>query len=196
MPNRNRLFFMFFLMLGVLAGCSTMSSRMVRHSDPLSPDQHRQLGATYEAQELLELADQQYEAAIHLDKKYIPALIARGNLAFQNGGFKKAESFYRRVLRISPRHAGANNNLAMVYITRGKDLAKAEQHANRALEQGGPLRPYVLETMASLYIQQARLPEARKILDEADAVVSADNKALCEQLVKTREKLELNSRSQ
>lgn len=195
MPNRNDMnwhdgrAWMALLMMTVLPACATFP-QLVRHSDPLTPEQHMQLGASYEAQGLKENAGQQYEAALQLDKKYTPALIARGNLAFDSGDLKKADASYRRVLRLDPNHAGANNNLAMVYLARGKDLDKAEQYAEKALKQEGPLRPYVLETLASIYIRQNRRFEAQKILDQADAAAPADNQALCEQLAKTREKLE------
>ena len=178
-------------MVSALPACATFSP-LVRHSDPLTPDQHMQLGASYEAQGLTESAGQQYEAALRLQKKYIPAHIARGNLAFASGDLRKAEVCYRQVLRLDRNHAGANNNLAMVCLTRDKDLDKAERYAQTALKQGGPLRPYVLETLAELYIRQARSSEARKILDEADASAPLDDTALREQLAKTRANLAMS----
>ncbi len=180
---------LFFLLMTVLPACSTFP-QLVRHSDPLTPEQHLQLGAAYETQGLKENAGQQYASALHGDKKNIPALIAIGNLAFERGELKKAEACYRRVLRLDPNHAGANNNLAMVFLSRGKDLDKAERHAQMALKQEGPLRPYVLDTLASIYIQQDRRSEAWKILDEADAAAPSDNQVLRDQIAKTRERLE------
>jgi len=194
MPNRNHIVWAF-LFLILLPACASFS-QLVRHSDPLTPEQHMQLGASYEAQGLNDSAGQQYEAALQLDGKYIPALMAGGNIAFANGDMKKAEASYRRVLRLDPNHAGANNNLAMVFLSRGKDMEQAERYAQIALNQGGPLRPYVLETLAEIYIRQARTSEAQKTLDEADAVAFAVNKDLCEQLAKTRQTLETNIRSQ
>ena len=149
-----------------------------------------QLGASYEAQGLKENANQQYQAAHRIQNNYIPAIIAQGNLAFERGDLKTAETRYHRVLHLEPNHAGAHNNLAMIYLTRGEKLDEAERHLEAALKQEGPLRPYALETLASLYIQQGRVSEARSVLEEADAVASSDNPALCEQLSKTREKLE------
>jgi len=130
-----------------------------------------------------------YEAALQNKKKYTPGLIVLGNLAYERGDLKRAEGFYRQVLRTDRNDAGANNNLAMVYLTRGKNLDKAERFARIALRQGGPLQPYVLETLASIYLRQNRTLEARKILDEADGEAPSDNAALCEQLSKTRDKL-------
>ena len=182
----------FILMWGVLQGCSAFP-QLVRHTDPLTSDEHLRLGAAYEAQGLTEDAAKQYEAAWQLQKNNGPALIALGNLAFKSGDLKTAESRYRQVLQLDPHHAGANNNLAMIYLSRGNDLKTAEQFALSALTQGGSLKPYVLETLADIYIQQERYAEARKSLDEADAVAPSDNKPLREQLAKTREKLHRQS---
>lgn len=187
--GRSRFLWPLLMAWGALSACSSFS-HIVRHSDPLTPDQHMQLGASYETQGLKEDARQQYEAALHLQRKYEPALIALGNLAFESGDWKGAEKRYRQVLRGDRDHAGANNNMAMVFLARGKDLDKAEQFAQTALKQGGALRPYVLETLASIYIRQSRTLEAQKCLDEADAAAGIENTALREQLAKTREALE------
>jgi tetratricopeptide (TPR) repeat protein len=172
----------------VLQGCSVLP-QLVRHSDPLTAEEHVRLGASYEAQGLKENAIQQYQAALHLQKNNIPALVAWGNLAFEKGDWKNAEACYRHILRLDPTHVGANNNLAMVYLATGKHLDKAEQWAQVALKQGGPLKPYVLDTLATIYIQEGRYSEAQRVLDDAVAAVPGDNKRLRDQLAKTREKL-------
>jgi len=179
-----------FLMMTVtvLQGCSALP-QLVRHSDPLSAEEHVRLGASYEAQGLNGAAVEQYKAALHLQKNNIPALVAWGNLAFEQGDLKNAEACYHRILRLNPNHAGANNNLAMVYLATGKQLDKAEQCAQRALKQGGPLKPYVLDTLATIYIREGRISEAQKALDEAVAAAPEDNKPLRDQLARTREKL-------
>jgi tetratricopeptide (TPR) repeat protein len=178
----------FALLLGALQGCVSLAS-MARPSDPLSADQHVQLGVSYESQGMKENADRQYQAALRLQRRHVPALIARGNLAFERGDLKEAESCYRRVLKVDPRHVGANNNLAEVYLARRKDLDKAESCVEIALNRGGPLRPYVLETLARLRIRQARYPEAEKVLEQAAVAASPDDRALRDQLGRTREEL-------
>jgi tetratricopeptide (TPR) repeat protein len=180
------------LLLGAMAlllqGCSVMP-QLVWHSDPLSAEEHVRLGTSYEAQGLNDDAAQQYQAALHLQRNNIPALVAWGNLAFGKGDWKTAGACYLRILRRDPTHAGANNNLAMVYLATGKHLDKAERCALMALKQGGPLKPYVLDTLATIYIREGRFAEARKALDEAFTTAPQDNKALRDQLANTRGKL-------
>jgi tetratricopeptide (TPR) repeat protein len=154
------------------------------------------LGAAYETQGLTEAAGREYEAALRLRSDFIPAHIAQGNLAFARGDSKRAAACYRRALRLDRAHAGANNNLAMVYLTRGEDLDAAERYARTALERGGRLRPYVLDTLASICVRRVRLDEARKLLDEADAAAPADDTALRAQLAETRKTLEAGSRDE
>ena len=180
----------FLLMSLVMQGCSVFP-QMIRHTDPLSAEEHVRLGASYEAQGLRDNAAQQYRAALDLDRNNIPALVAWGNLAFEKGDWENAKACYRRILRLDPTHAGANNNLAMVYLATGTHLDIAEQRARVALKQGDPLKPYVLDTFASIYIKEGRLSEAHKALDDAVAAAPSDDLALREQLAKTREKLQL-----
>src|ERR1039458_4095365 len=93
-PNR-RLFHRMGLAIPILfvlcQGCSVFP-QLVRHRDPLSPEEHVRLGNSYEAQGLqLEAADQ-YKAALALKTNNIPALIAWGNLAFTMGDWNRAET--------------------------------------------------------------------------------------------------------
>jgi hypothetical protein len=74
----------------------------------------------------------------------------------------------------------------MVYLTVGKNLDKAERCAERALEQGGPLRPYALETLASVCALGGRFAEATRWLDEAETIVSPRDADLRQQLARTR----------
>jgi tetratricopeptide (TPR) repeat protein len=141
----------FFIAISALQGCSVFP-QLVRHRDPLTAEEHVQLGNAYEEQALHEKAIDQYQAA----------------------------------LRLQENNPGALNNLAMVYLVSGKNLSQAERWARRALKEGGPLKPYILDTLASIDIRQNRFPEAQKALDDALAVAPANNRPLREQLAKTR----------
>jgi len=176
------------VMVTVFQGCSAVP-QLVRHRDPLSAVEHLRLGASYEAQGLNEDAALQYQAALHLQKNNLSALAACGNLAFKTGNWKTAETCYRRMVRLDPDNAGAANNLAMVYLWSGKRLKEAERLALAALKHGGPLKPYILDTLASIYGQESRYTEARQALDEAVRITPPDNKALLDQLATTRAKL-------
>jgi predicted Zn-dependent protease len=82
-----------------------------------------------------------------------------------------------------------NNNLAMVYLTQQEKLDEAEQLANLALAQGGPLRPYVLDTMAHIYLRQGRYREAQTALKKAEALAPPYDRELHQQLTQLQEEL-------
>lgn len=158
--------------------------------DPLTPDEHMRLGASYEDQGLRSSAAKEYGAALREQKDFVPALIALGNLAFQDGSLVEAEIYYRKVLAKEPDQPSANNNLAVVYLTRGSRLDTAQQLAERALKAAGPLRPYVLDTLAHVYMKEGKAGLARAALDQADAAAPAGNIFLRQRLYQTRRQLE------
>jgi Tfp pilus assembly protein PilF len=155
---------------GVLltAGCTSwLSPQSMR--DPLTVDEHLQLGAVYQHQGQWEPASREYHSALQQQPEHGPALMALGNLAFEQSHWAEAADAFQRVLDREPHHAAAANNLAMVLLATDTRLDEAEQLARRAREQPGPLRPYILETLASLYVRQGRFTEARQAVEEGIA---------------------------
>jgi Tfp pilus assembly protein PilF len=151
-----------------LQGCVSMPKR-APGADTLTAEQRLQLGRAYEAEGLKADARKQYGLAAGKKRDNVPALMAQGNLAFSGGDLKSAEKAFRRALKLEPAHPGANNNLAMVYLARDQTDA-AEKRLKLALQDMGPLRPYVLDTLASLRLRQGRTAEAAAALDEAQAL--------------------------
>jgi tetratricopeptide (TPR) repeat protein len=179
----------FVLLVGGLPACSDMPRPVVLH-DPLTPAEHVTLGMTYEEQGLQEMAALEYQAALQQRLEFVPALISLGNLSVEKGALKEAEGYYRRALVTAPDHPGANNNLAVVYLMQGRRIDEAEQLARRALEQAGPpLRAYVLDTMARVYMLKGEYVDAREALEEAASIAPPDDKLLLEQLKQLRQEL-------
>lgn len=138
-----------------VAGCAQLP-KVFRDRDPLSADEHAVLGAAYEAQGEKLDADAQYRLAVAMDPKHIGAWMALGNRAFEEGDMSEAERCFRSALRLVARHPGASNNLAMVYLAQDRRLDEAETLANQALSQGGPLEPYIIDTLAQIKDRRAR----------------------------------------
>ncbi len=176
------------VLLGSIQACSSLPRVVVLH-DPLTPAEHVTLGVTYEAQGRTELAAREYHAALEQEHGYVPAFVGLGNLAFARGALEEAEAYYRQALAVSPQDQGANNNLAMLYLDRGANLAEAERLVRQALTQGGPLRPYALDTLAHIYMRQGRYQEAKAALEEAEAMTPSMNEILHERIVQSRQEL-------
>jgi len=157
--------------------------------DPLTAREHVTLGELYAAQGHPELAVREFQSALRREGDFPPALVGLGNVAFQAGEMDAAEHHYRRALQAAPEHSGAANNLAMLYLLSGTRLEEAERLAKGALERSGVLRPYVLETLASVYVRQGRYPEASAAVDEAERLVAPDSPVLRERLAQLRRHL-------
>jgi len=176
------------LLLASIPGCEQLPHVRVLH-DPLTPAEHVTLGQTYEMQGHEDLAAREYRTALTQKAGYVPALIGLGNVAFAEGKLEESETYYRQALAASPEDPGANNNLAMLYLTRGVNLQEVEQLALRAVAQAGPLHPYVLDTLAHVYTQQGRYKEAVAVLDEAVATAPLEDRFLRERLIRSRNEL-------
>ncbi len=174
--------------LFLLHGCA-LAPQVVRHTDPLSAEEHNQLAAVYEAQGQKEDAALQYKESLRQEKKNVEALMGLGNLAFQKGDWKEAENLYSRVLKIVPHHPGASNNLAMVNLACGRPLERAEALVQDALKQHSSLQPYVLETLSQIRNRQGRSGDAEAALRQALAETPPEDKALRERLEQARRAL-------
>lgn len=170
-----------------LSGCVHVPP-LIERGAALSAEERAQLGLAYDRQGLKKEALEQYRAGARVDASDPHPWMILGNFAFENGDLKEAERAYGRALRASRRHAGAANNLAMVYLARGK-LRRAESLALYALRQEGPLKPYILDTLANIHIKRGRFDRAREALDQAQAAAPADDPSFRERLKLTRDLL-------
>lgn len=105
--------------------------RIIILDDPLSPEEHINLGVTYERKGEFEAAIKEYEAA---SRKNPLAYLYTGNVYFTLKNYEKAEEYYKRAIEEDPQNSDAYNNLAWLYYTIGKDLEEAERLVKRAIE--------------------------------------------------------------
>lgn len=105
--------------------------RVIVLKDPLTPEEHLNLGVTYEQQGDFDNAIKEYRLAA----KNLPrANLYLGNAYFQKREWKEAEDFYRKAIEAEPDNADAHNNLAWLYYTRKENLEQAEGLAQKAVE--------------------------------------------------------------
>lgn len=74
-----------------------------------------------------------YEQALHLEPKFVPALIGRGILSYRFGSWDKAIADFTLVLRAEPNNVSAHLNRANALHQRG-DVRRAVEDYTRALE--------------------------------------------------------------
>ncbi len=118
------------LLFVLLAACSMMPKIHIL-SDPLTPQEHLNLGVAYEEKGELDNAIREYNLAAK--KLKAPAYFNLGNAYFKKGEYGKAEDYYKKAIKKDPRMAGACNNLAWLYYTRKIKLDQAEELARKAI---------------------------------------------------------------
>jgi tetratricopeptide (TPR) repeat protein len=117
----------------ILVGFMTASCsipRIVVLRDPLTPEEHINLGVAYERAGELDAALREYETAT---KKLPVAYLYIGNVRVQQKRYEEAEEAYHRAIE-KTEAAAAYNNLAWLYYIAGKDPGEAERLARKAVE--------------------------------------------------------------
>ena len=110
------LYFAFLILIfEFLSSCSL--PRIVILDDPLSPEEHVNLGVAYEKQGEIDNALREYRLA---SKKHPLAYLYMGNIYFQKNDFDEAESAYKKAIKKDSQNVDAHNNLAWLYYTKRK----------------------------------------------------------------------------
>jgi tetratricopeptide (TPR) repeat protein len=112
----------------LLSGCT--SPRIVVVKDPLTPEEHLNLGVAYEKRGEFDNAIKEYKLA---SKKQPIAYLYLGNVHFQKKEWAQAEHDYKKAIEIDPNSADAHNNLAWLYYSQGEKLDDAERLAIQAI---------------------------------------------------------------
>jgi len=99
--------------------------------DPLTPEEHLNLGVAYERKGELDSAIKEYELAA---KKLSIAYLYLGNAYFQKEILSEAEKYYRLAIENEILNADAHNNLAWLYYVKNENLDEAESLVLKAIE--------------------------------------------------------------
>ena len=137
-----------------LSSCSL--PRIAVLHDPLTPEEHVNLGVSYEKKGELDPALAQYQAA---SDKLPVAYLYMGNIYFQKKDAVNAERCYRKAIEKTddPR---ARNNLAWLLYTRGERLDEAESLARTAVEMS-PESADFKDTLNKIVEKRAALEKRR-----------------------------------
>jgi tetratricopeptide (TPR) repeat protein len=125
-----KLLFILIIPLTILSsGCSF--PKIIILKDPLTPEEHLNLGVAYERGGEFDQAIREYQSAA---KKLPIAFLYLGNAYFLKNDLDQAEIYFKKAIEKDGKNAAAHNNLAWLYFQRGKNLEQAETLAQRALE--------------------------------------------------------------
>lgn len=130
-PLRIKAPFHLILFFFFLTTASCAFPKIIVLHDPLSPEEHINLGLTYEKRGEIEDAIEEYKKAA---KDLPTAYLYLGNIYYGKGEYSVAEGYYRKVIKKKPDLADAYNNLAWMFYRSGTNLKEAEALSQKALE--------------------------------------------------------------
>lgn len=173
-------FFAALLFLSLIStGCASLYSSYST-DDPLTAEEHNNLGVIYEREGKYDLAIREYKRASSADGELVVPLVNLGN-AYQNkGDTRGAEKYYKKALKKDEHDIEAANNLANLYLETGGDYVETLEILLAATEAQNPVPAYALDTLGVLYFKTGNIEKAKESLLEACAQASGDEQLMKE----------------
>ncbi|MGB3364728.1 MAG: tetratricopeptide repeat protein [Thermodesulfobacteriota bacterium] len=149
--------------------------------DPLTAEEHNNLGVIYEREGKNDLAIREYKSAISNDNTLITPIVNLGNVYFKEGEYTKAEKYYKKALKKDKTNLEAANNLASLYLEIGAQYEEGLEYMLQATKDLETIPPYALDTIGGLYIKLGDNVKAEQYLTQACNTVE-DNDSLKEEI--------------
>ena len=150
----------------MLTGCAALTGQLYME-DPLSAEEHNNLGVIYEREGKYELALREYSKAIEGDPSLVTPLVNKANVYYKLGEYTNAEKYYKKALSMDEKNLEAANNLATLNIETGEGYDEALGYMLRATQDAETIPPYALDTMGFLYIRAGDTEKGRDLLLKA-----------------------------
>jgi len=167
------------LLLALCSGCASLNTRLFM-KDPLTAEEHNNLGVIYEREGKNDLAIREYKKAIRSDSTLVTPIINLGNVYFKEGEFTRAEKYYKKALELDGTILEAANNLASLYIETGGQYEQGLKYMLKATENLKQIPPYALDTIGVLYLESGNNSEAEKFLVKACDIVKSNQNLIDE----------------
>lgn len=156
-----------FVMSFIISGCGYLPINVLLMKDPLTAEEHNDLGVAYENEGKYELAVREYKMAFNKNNELIVPLVNIGNVFLKQGNYSEAEKYYQKALRMNPYDLDAANNLASLYLIVGKEYQKALMNLTSAVAFNEGFPAYAMDTMGVLYHRLGNVGKANFFLIKA-----------------------------
>jgi tetratricopeptide (TPR) repeat protein len=176
----------FFLLSMVFAeaGCGRMP-RVIVLTDPLSAEEHMELGVAYERNGEFDLAIREYERALRKEKGFFQARVNLGNVWLGKKEYEKARKEYRNALAIRPGDPEATNNLAWTAILSGEQREEAEERMEAVLSRPENRSAILYDTIGVLRMRLGKLAAAEEAFTEAERLcLEADGEGCSQEILR------------
>lgn len=134
---------------------------------PPSPLAHLRLGQLHFKRGSIDNALSAFEAAAALMPGNAEPLMMAGDSASIAGKNAQAKAYYERVLKITPRHPIALNNVASMLADENQNLDQALTMARQALESA-PGHVRLLDTLGWIYVRKNMTEQALQVYSSID----------------------------
>lgn len=140
-----------------LAGCALLPQAP---ADPLSAEEHNELGVAYYRRGEYEAAAREFRAAGSRRPGFTRALVNLGDTQLALGAVEAAIDAYERARATSPDDPGVANNLAWALLHHERRWPEAEAVIRDALGRDPAPRGYYLDTLGLLLLRKDQPREA------------------------------------
>lgn len=179
-------FAFYFLPFTFLSSCSHI---VILH-DPLSPEEHNDLGVSYEKNGELDLALREYRAALKKRSDFEIAKVNCANVLLKKKEYKESERLYLELIRNKTKDPDPYNNLAWLYAKEEKNLHFARGLIQEAIRLD-PKREYLyLDTLGEILMKQKEFTKAKETLLKALSLTPEAENALHQEITKKLKDLE------
>jgi putative PEP-CTERM system TPR-repeat lipoprotein len=124
------------------------------------------LGNLYADKKNYSAALEQYHKAENSQAGSDLVLFKKGSILQAMGRKKEAEAEYQKVIRLSPNHALAWNNLAYLYLEENRSLPQALRYATRAFMLA-PQDDNIRDTLGYVLLKNGRIDQGMRMLKKA-----------------------------
>jgi Tfp pilus assembly protein PilF len=121
------------ILIFLIAACAMPKiPQIIVIDDPLTAEQHNDLGVAYEEKGDFALAEKEYEKAIKRNREWVIPYLNLGHLYYRQDKLDQAERALREGLRVKGDHPDLLNNLAWVLMEKGQ-LVEAKALIDKAI---------------------------------------------------------------
>lgn len=168
-----KIFPLLFVVL-IFSGCASLQASLFM-KNPLTAEEHNNLGVIYEKEGKNDLAIREYKRAISSDDTLLTPIVNLGNVYFKEGEYTKAEKYYKKALTKDKTNLEAANNLASLYLETGAQYEEGLEYILQATKNLEIIPPYALDTIGVLYIKLGDNVKAEQFLTQACNTVDGND---------------------
>jgi tetratricopeptide (TPR) repeat protein len=176
----NKPAYLIFIITFIISGCGYLPINILLMKDPLTAEEHNDLGVAYENEGKYELAIREYKMALNKNHELIVPLVNIGNVFLKQENYSEAEKYYQRALKMNPYNLEAANNLASLYLIVGKEYQTALMNLTSAVAFNDGFPAYAMDTMGVLYYRLGNVEKAIFFLTKACENAKDDNELVQE----------------